>query len=320
MFQIDNSNGNTVASSMPTLSAAATAGWFSNGNPTIGIQATVLTQDFMNQLQAELLAVLTAGGITPSKTVNNQLQQSIAAQIGQSSGMLYGLQLSNDAGTPNTKVDISIGAASAREIGTGVINVTSPLILDCTTVGANGLDTGSLAASTCYHVFAIGKPGSTAAFASTSLTPTLPATYTQARRIGSVITDSSSHILGFSQFGDEFLLNSPVNNVTTSALGTTATTYTLTVPVGVRVNALIRASGSAAALWMLLLTPMDVAAEVPNTPTGNVSLTGPTSVTSASNFNIRTNTSAQIRAVSSVASTSMYVTTYGWQDTRGRVA
>ena len=70
--------------------------------------------------------------------------------------------------------------------------------------------------------------------------PTLPTNYTKKRRIGSIRTDGSSHILAFSQNGDEFLWAAAFGDVNTSSLGTTATLLTLTVPTGVKVNALIR--------------------------------------------------------------------------------
>lgn len=56
-----------------------------------------------------------------------------------------------------------------------------------------------------------------------------------------------------------------------------------------------------------------------NTPLGNYSLSCGTAAVVNGTFNIRTNTSAQIRAVSNIASTTLNLATYGWIDTRGRL-
>lgn len=47
------------------------------GNSATGMPATTLTADFVNTVQSELLNVVRAGGITPSKTNNNQLTLAI---------------------------------------------------------------------------------------------------------------------------------------------------------------------------------------------------------------------------------------------------
>ena len=123
---------------------------------------------------------------------------------------LAGLGLSNNATTPNTKLDVAAGVC-ADSTNAQMLSVTASTI-DCGTVGANGLDAGTLANNTWYHVFAIGKTdGTTALLASTSLgSPTLPAAYTLKRRIGSFKTDGSAHIVSFIQSGDEFLWVPPV--------------------------------------------------------------------------------------------------------------
>ncbi len=236
-------------------------------------------------------------------------------------GYIAGLNLSNDTGAPNTKIDVSSGVC-VDDTSAVMMNLGTTVI-DCTTVGANGLDAGSLAAATWYHAFAISKAGGAAPalLASTNLgSPTLPSGYTLKRRIGSFRTDGSSHILAFSQNGDEFLWAAAVADVNVANLGTTATLFTLTVPTGVKVNALLRAFALTAAVGTLvLLTSPDENSVAANSPAGNDSI-----ITQVANnyvgghFNLRTNTSGQIRAVSSTGSTALLVATYGWVDYRGR--
>jgi hypothetical protein len=145
---------------------------------------------------------------------------------------LTGLGMANNVGTPNTKLDVAAGQCADD---TGALMMTlAAATIDCGVTGANGLDTGALASSTWYHVFAIGKAtdGTTAFLASTSLaSPTLPGGYTLKRRIGSFKTDGSSHILSFHQYGDEFWFDTPRLDVNAAAMSTgSRTARTLSVP------------------------------------------------------------------------------------------
>lgn len=124
----------------------------------------------------------------------------------------YGLVVSNDATTPNTKLDISAGQCrdSSNQIDMGIganfivpfqgIAITAPLILNAAVNGANGLDTGSLAASTMYAVYIIGdsrniKPTASILSLATNTAPLLPFGYDSYRIISYWATDGSSHFL-----------------------------------------------------------------------------------------------------------------------------
>jgi hypothetical protein len=63
----------TAISTLPTPGSAGTPGWFTNGNPGGGVPATEVDADFLNMVQDELLAIVTAAGETPSKTARDQL-------------------------------------------------------------------------------------------------------------------------------------------------------------------------------------------------------------------------------------------------------
>ena len=54
---------------------------FTEGNPTTGTPATVLTADWANHVQEEIIAVLVAAGISPSKASTTQLRDAIFALI-----------------------------------------------------------------------------------------------------------------------------------------------------------------------------------------------------------------------------------------------
>jgi hypothetical protein len=151
---------------------------------------------------------------------------------------------------------------------------------------------------------------------STSATaPTMPTNYTKKRRIGSFKTNSSSQILAFSQLGDEFLWKTSVGDVNGVSISTTALTPTLTVPTGVKVNALFRASLTSSVQGILMFTSPDENDQAPGAP--NNDMVAPIADFTAGRFNVRTNTSAQIRA-RAFANSQYWIGTFGWIDTRGR--
>jgi hypothetical protein len=232
-------------------------------------------------------------------------------------GYIDGLAFSNDVGTPNTKIDVSAGVAM-DDTNTTMFNMASGVI-NCGTNGVNGLDTGSLAISTWYHTFAIGTPGAatTAYLASTSLTPSMPATYTLKRRIGSFMTDGSAHILPLSQNGDEFIW--PTSHVDFSS-GVTGTPVNpaLTVPPGVVVWALFRAIAVDGNTGAVTLYSLAESAAAGTSLTGGSGAAGQWQA--AGHFNLRTNTSRQIGLYGDATGPIVTITTYGWIDRRGRNA
>ncbi len=130
-------------------------------------------------------------------------------------GNLYinGLGLSNNATTPNTLLNIAAGACRDSSNINDIV-VSSAVVLNTAAKGALGLDTGTLAASTLYAVYAIGSstnqigngqplsayPGTVIISASFSQ-PVLPQNYDMFRRIGTVATDGSSNLRAFVQVG-----------------------------------------------------------------------------------------------------------------------
>lgn len=232
-------------------------------------------------------------------------------------GHLNGLVTSRNAGTPNTKIDVSIGAAMDEVAQAGFITSSSVITIDAGTAGANGLDTGSLAASTWYHVHVIGKTdGTVAGFMSTSLTPSLPSGYSLRRRIGSVKTDGSSHFLAYTQFGDEFRWGTA--SIDLSASVSTPQTVVLAVPPGVRVTARNRMSaGSAAGPWYVIVYSLIEATT--GFTTGNDSLSNSANNTAAGEFSTLTDTSGQI-GIAPNGTITIKAATFGWIDSRGKLS
>jgi len=105
-----------------------------------------------------------------------------------------------------TATTLTVKAGSCRDSTNSYSMTTAAdLTLNTAVKGANGLDTGTLAASTLYWVFSIGDlqqfnaPATLLSLSST--TPTMPSGYSLIRRIGRILTDGSSHILSFTSSG-----------------------------------------------------------------------------------------------------------------------
>lgn len=171
--------------------------------------------------------------------VDDIASQSIA-------GHIFGQTLSNNSTDGDHDIDIAAGSAATDDTTPISMRLASSLTkqLDAAwAVGTNagGLDTGSIAANTWYHVWLIQRSdtGVVDALSSTSATsPTMPANYDRKRRIGSVLTDGSANIIPFKQTGDYFQwdLASVILEVSVTgfAVPTTATLQTLTTPPGVK--------------------------------------------------------------------------------------
>ncbi len=235
-------------------------------------------------------------------------------------GVLYGLTLSA-AGSTAT-FGVAIGAANGMTLASAYTKTASAWAVG---TGNGSLDTGAIANATWYHVWLIMRVDTMVVDLLTSLSataPTMPANYTRKRRIGSMKTDGSAQWVKFVQVGDEFLWDVPVQDISTAVLGTTATDFTLaSVPTGVKVTARLRGWISHAnANIYVILNSKDEAVQVGNVPAGNsTAVTNVAAQAIGYNADIRTDTSAKIRGVSTSASTTVGAITFGWRDDRGRV-
>lgn len=81
MFRTDQQ---TAVASIPAPAIASTPGYFSGGNPATGQPATILDADWLNMVQEELMSILAAAGLTPSKVTYSQVLAAINVLIGKS--------------------------------------------------------------------------------------------------------------------------------------------------------------------------------------------------------------------------------------------
>ena len=327
-FQINGTGWGpaNITSAINTALPSATTSQLYGGTGTAGAATPVNLSGLLPSATTGQLygGTGTAGAATPVNL--SGMGETLSTLSPTLRGYIGGLTLSNDGTTPNTVIDVTTGAATSADNTTYLAlgSAFTKSIASTWTVGTGngGLDTGSVAASTWYHVYVIERTdtGVVDVLLSLSATsPTLPTNYTKRRRVGSILTDGSSHILTFYQYGDTFLWMAPIGDFTTTTLGSAGATYTLSVPSGVTVTALMVGSFSHANAFtkLLIYSPL-TGAQTPNSPLGNV--TAQTEVAANTiGFSASVLTAnSTINAVSSANSTSVFETTTGWLDTRGR--
>lgn len=155
-------------------------------------------------------------------------------------GNLKNFKLTNNTATPNTKVDYSwdSGIIGSTTGASGFYMTATTGTIDCTTTGINGLDTGALAASTAYYVYATQNPTTLAKgmFASTSATaPTVPAGYVALYKVGRFITSAASTIRGFTQINEKWRYKVGVN-LAALPIMSTGVTGSVTVPTWTNIS------------------------------------------------------------------------------------
>ena len=118
-------------------------------------------------------------------------------------GILYvnGLGISKST----SKIVIMATGAARDSTNTNDIVLGSAASINGATVGANGVDVAVLVASSLYAVYAIGDSSGYHApagvFSLSTTGPSLPFGYDMYRRVGYILTDGSSNILQFWQYG-----------------------------------------------------------------------------------------------------------------------
>lgn len=255
-----------------------------------------------------------------------QMQEIAAAMRGHLGG--YGLE--NNGTDAVNDIDIAVGSAVDGE-AQAFITLTGALTKQLDVAWAAGSnagmrDTGALVDGT-WHIFAIKNPTTFAVDVLASLsptTPTMPTGYTLKRRIGSIVRVSSSIRL-FSQSGNEFLWETAVPALTIGNPGAAAITVTPGVPTGIKVDAFVftasnSSTGAGSAVYLSSFDVNDEAATI-NVASVVTDIDGPTaSVQGGATLYVRTNTSGQFRARlnSSDGGTTLWVTTFGYIDTRGQ--
>jgi hypothetical protein len=239
-------------------------------------------------------------------------------------GFLKGLTLSNSVSDSDHDIDIAVGAAWDNANDRMLVlasGLTKQLDASWSAgTDAGGLDTGSIDADTGYHVWLIQRSdtGNVDALFSTSATsPTMPASYDRKRRIGWILTDASSNIIGFIQTGDIFQAKRYFSTFLTTVTNAD-NTQTIGVPDGfvIRYDAQLRINNASGGVNVALYNPSltsynpgideSVISTVAASDINTVLVTG------------TTDTSSQIIVRSTAASTNVALTVIRYYDRRGQ--
>ncbi|VWC53636.1 putative exported phage protein [Burkholderia aenigmatica] len=109
MFRTDQ---NTAVTALPVPAQAGTPGFFTGGNPATGQAATIVDADWLNMIQEELVSILVAAGVTPSKTTYNQVLAALKVLFAGASG---------NANTPFEVETVSHGDSSNNAASTAYV-------------------------------------------------------------------------------------------------------------------------------------------------------------------------------------------------------
>lgn len=192
------------------------------------------------------------------------------------------------------------------------------LTINSAASGANGLDTGALAASTWYSVWVIRKAdGTTAGLISLSATaPTMPSGYTFKARVGWIRTDGTGnkYPLSFKQSGRKvrYVVAGNVANIpqmATGTLGTYPSTY-----AAVATGNYVPSTASHIAV-LLQSTANSVAGVAPNNSYGAINaMTNPPPLCFSTYPNGGMDMPLESSNVYACSSGAIYVNCYGWED------
>lgn len=143
---------------------------------------------------------------------------------------IYGFNCTLNGTTPNTKLDLGVGACSDSTDTIDMV-LSTAVVINTAVVGAGGIDTGTLGASSFYYIHVIGDSSGfnqpTAMISLSKTAPIMPYGYDSFRVVDIKKTDGSSHfVVSYTEgaYGDRmFWYDAPVTVY--SGAGTGGSTF-----------------------------------------------------------------------------------------------
>jgi len=252
-------------------------------------------------------------------------------------GYLKGLQLANNLTTPLLEIDVTVGAA-ADSTGASVLAGAADTKSLNSTWSEGGLGGRASAisrtADTWYRFFIIGKADGTTDYGFDSVANDDAASlladatgYTLYRQLGWILTNGSSNIIAFRQQGDTFLWDVVQNDLSTTTTHTSASLRTLSAPPdadNVRANFVLFGLGDQTPSNTSTRVMVTATRQTDTAPSGYVSTQiirghNETYLENDVRYELPMDTSSQIRVRCENTNYQYALTTFGWEDTRGRL-
>ena len=101
----------SVSATLPAPSSTGSPGYYTSGDAAAGVAATIVTKDWLNGIQEELLALITAAGLTPDIANNAQILQAL-----RSGALTYSVDTSTTANTITVSYTPAIPAYTDGQI------------------------------------------------------------------------------------------------------------------------------------------------------------------------------------------------------------
>ena len=224
--------------------------------------------------------------------------------------------LSNNVTNPNTQIDFASGNFEFSDKTNFATFTAITKRLDANwVVGTNqgGLDTGSKQINTPYYAYAIYNPTTTVSdvvFSANNTSPTLPSGFTKYRYIGALRTDGAGNILqgiwnkdGYFEYNTPII--EPIGSMTTSRVP-----GTLTVKPNSRalINVVYSSTLPAGTISSLYLSDLNKADNSIERLSANIQYK------TSGEFQVQTNSSAQIGTRTSNANNTIQISTIGFYD------
>jgi len=248
---------------------------------------------------------------------------------GLPTGYVTGFKLANNATDADHDLEIGAGAARAQaDTVDAVLAGTLIKQIDAAwSEGSNagGLFTGTVAASTWYHLVLIREDASGDVDAGFDTDPggaSKPVGWTVMRRLGAVLTDGLANIRGFQHLAEHglFLWNDPILDIDVADQGASAVARSLSVPPGLAVEARLNVYLShASAQTLLYLRQPGTSDEAPSTGAGPLGSlrSGASGAFQVGQVEVFTDTLGRIESRADQAATSLKIATLGWAEGLG---
>lgn len=317
-----DANGNTQP--LPgTIVATGDTVLPSQHNPAMVDLYAMMTQSLSRDGQGGMRTNLDMSGFRLTNLANGTSPSDAATvsqvDAAQTAGLIYGLRCSVAAGDPSNDITVQGGVCASVLSGYALMTLgTITKRLDAGwSAGTNQgmLDTG-VVQNTSYHLYVIKNMSSGVVDLIASLNssaPSLPAGYTQYRRIWSIIRESGAN-RQFRQYGDMCKCTS-VNAISgVIAYGPTLTN--MRVPTGLALQPIFTTSGLTNASSGLIVSAGDADFGGVQAVVATCGLNAVADVLTNGGFWVNTN--GQLVTSMTGSPVSFSIDTLGWIDNRGR--